>query len=219
MRTTRRTEAAMPTLPLSPDELLSTTRAVRRRLDLTRPVERELLLECLALAQQAPTGSNRQDWHFVVVTDPAKRAALAELYRRGGEIYRASGRSSASRPGMERIAASSLHLAEHIQEVPVHVIPCIGGRAEGQSVFEQAALWGSILPAAWSFMLAARARGLGTCWTTFHLQFEAEAAGILGIPVANVTQAALIPVAHTIGTDFKPARRAPVETLVHWDAW
>jgi nitroreductase len=209
----------MPTLPLTPDEVLSTTRAVRHRLDLTRPVERELLLECLALAQQAPTGSNRQLWHFVVVTAPDKRAALAELYRRGAAIYRASGQSAASRPGMERIAASSAYLSEHIQEVPVHVIPCIAWRPEGLSLFAQAALWGSILPAAWSFMLAARARGLGTCWTTFHLQFEAEAAQILGIPLAEVTQTALIPVAHTIGTEFKPARRAPLETMVHWDAW
>jgi nitroreductase len=209
----------MPTLPVTPDELLATTRAVRKRLDLTRPVERELLLECLALAQQAPSGSNRQPWHFVVVTDPDKRAALAELYRRGAAIYRASGQSAAGRPGMERIAASSAYLAEHIQEVPVHVIPCIAWRPEGLPLFGQAALWGSILPAAWSFMLAARARGLGTCWTTFHLQFEAEAARILGIPHAEVTQAALIPVAHTIGTEFKPARRAPLETMVHWDAW
>jgi nitroreductase len=209
----------MPTLPLTPDELLATTRAVRKRLDLTRPVERELVLECLALAEQAPSGSNRQPWHFVVVTDPDKRAALAELYRRGAAIYRASGQSAAGRPGMERIAASSAYLAEHIQEVPVHVIPCIAWRPEGLPLFGQAALWGSILPAAWSFMLAARARGLGTCWTTFHLQFEAEAARILGIPHAEVTQAALIPVAHTIGTEFRPARRAPLETMVHWDAW
>ena len=209
----------MPTLPLTPDELLSTTRAVRKRLDLTRPVDRDLLRECLALAQQAPTGSNRQDWHFVVVTDPQRRAPLAELYRRGAAIYLASGRSSASRPGMERIAASSAYLIEHIEAVPVHVIPCIAGRTEGLSLFEQAALWGSILPAAWSFMLAARARGLGTVWTTFHLQFEAEAAQILGIPQAEITQAALIPVAHTIGTDFKPARRAPVDAMVHWDGW
>ena len=217
----------MPTLPLTPDELLSTTRAVRKRLDLTRPVEREVLEECLALAQQAPTGSNRQHWQFVVVTDPGRRAGLAELYRRGGEIYRANPSSPrhqviedpVRRATLDRVLASADYLVEHMHAVPVLVVPCIAGRSEGLPVVAQAALWGSILPATWSFMLAARSRGLGTCWTTFHLNFEAEAARLLGIPFAEYTQAALIPVAYTIGTDFKPARREPLETMVRWDSW
>lgn len=215
----------MPTLPLTPDELLSTTRAVRRRLDLTRPVARFLLEECLALAQQAPTAVNRQDWHFVVVTDPERRTGLAELYRRGAEGYaarRPPAPASTDPTRLERLArlwASASHLIEHIGEVPVHVVPCIEGRTDRLPGPAQASRWGSIVPAAWSFMLAARARGLGSCWTTFHLAHEREAAELLGIPYDSVMQAALIPVAHAVGTDFRPARREPLETMVHWDRW
>lgn len=217
----------MPVLPLTPDELLSTTRAVRKRLDLDRPVEREILEECLALAQQAPTGSNRQDWQFVVVTDPEQRAELAELYRRGAAIYRSSPTSARNtviedpipRATYERVRASADYLAEHIHEVPVHLIPCIAGRLEAQPVVVQAGRWGSILPATWSFMLAARSRGLGTCWTTFHLHFEEEAARVLGVPYADYSQAALIPVAYTIGTSFRPAPRQPLDSMVRWNSW
>jgi nitroreductase len=217
----------MPILGLTPDELLSTTRAVRKRLDLTRPVEREVLEECLDLAQQAPTASNRQHLSFLVVTDVAKRAGLAELYRRGAEISRSSPTSMRNqviedperRAVYQRVMASSDYLAEHMHEVPVLVIPCIAGRLDQLPVVGQAATWGSILPATWSFMLAARSRGLGTCWTTIHLNFEREAAEIVGIPFASVTQAALIPVAYTIGTDFRPGPRAPLDTIVHWDTW
>ena len=77
----------------------------------------------------------------------------------------------------------------------------------------------SIVPATWSFMLAARARGLGTCWTTFHLAHEREAAELLGIPYEAATQAALIPVAYTKGTDFKPGPRKPLGEVIHWDRW
>jgi nitroreductase len=217
----------MSTLSLTTDELLSTTRAVRRRLDLTRPVSRELVEECLRLGLQAPTASNRQNTHFVVVTDPEKRAALGDVYRRGVEVYRklpqpwtqsrlADPQHAASMP---RVATSAAYLAQHIQEVPVYVIPCTTVRTEGQPIAVQAAVWGSVLPSTWSFMLAARVRGLGTCWTTLHLFFEEEAARILGIPYREVMQAALIPVAYTRGTDFKPAYREPVERFVHWDAW
>jgi len=217
----------MPILDLAPDELLSTTRAVRKRLDLSRPVEREVLEECLDLAQQAPTASNRQHWSFLVVTDAAKRAGLAELYRCGAEISRRSPTSMRNqviedperRAIYQRVMSSSDYLAEHLHEVPVLVIPCIAGRLEQLPVVGQAASWGSILPATWSFMLAARSRGLGTCWTTIHLNFEREAAEIVGIPFPSVTQAALIPVAYTIGTDFKPGPRAPLDTMVHWDTW
>jgi nitroreductase len=209
----------VPLLELTPDELLSTTRAVRRRLDLTRPVEREVLEECLRLAQQAPTAGFSQNWHFVLVTDADKRAALGELWRRSGERY-IGRRSDAMAEGtLARIGASVRHLLEHIHEVPVHLIPCVEGRTDGKSAWQQAGRWGSIIPAAWSFMLAARARGLGTAWTTFHLAFEREAAEVLGIPYDEVMQAALIPVAYTIGTEFRPARRRPLETIVHWDGW
>jgi nitroreductase len=209
-------------LPLTPDEVLSTTRAVRRRLDLERPVEREVVEECLRLAQQAPAASYRESWHFVVVTDPDTRAALGELWRKSGERYLAARRPDPSTelpPALQRLLGSVWHLMDHLGEVPVHVIPCIEGRTDGKSTPVQASRWGTIVPAMWSFMLAARTRGLGTCWTTFHLAYEEEAARLLGIPYEDVMQAALIPVAYTIGTEFRPARRKPLETMVHWDAW
>jgi nitroreductase len=120
---------------------------------------------------------------------------------------------------MGRVLGGVHHLADHLHEVPVHVIPCIEGRTDGKSVFAQASRWGSVMPAAWSFMLAARSRGLGTVWTTFHLAHEEAAAELLGIPYDDVMQAALIPVAYTLGTEFKPAKRAPLDSMVHWDRW
>lgn len=215
------------TMDLSPDELLTTTRAVRRRLDLSRPVEREVIEECVAIAQQAPTGSNRQNWHFVVVTDSSKRAALASLYRKGAEIYHSlsagmtteSVDDSARNATQARVRTSSMYLVEHIHEVPVHVIPCIEGRTDGLPTVAQAAQWCSIVPAAWSFMLAARARGLGTTFTSFHLFFEEDAAKLLSIPFEAVMQIALIPVAYTKGVKFKPGPREPVSTILHWDNW
>ena len=205
-------------LDLTPDELLSTTRAVRKRLDLTRPVEREVLEECLRLAQQAPTASYSQNWHFVVVTDAEKRARLGELWRQVAFPYLQRG--DGPREGqMARIGDAVVHLADHIHEVPVHVIPCVIGRYEGKSNPLVASMFGSIVPAAWSFMLAARSRGLGTCWTTFHLMHEREAAEILGIPYDEVTQVALIPVAYTIGTDFGRAARRPAAEVLRWNGW
>ena len=209
-------------LDLTPDELLTTTRAVRRRLDLTRPVEREVIEECIAIAQQAPSGSNAQGWHFVVVIDQGKRAALAKLYRKGSESYYANF-ATVSDPKLQaermRMRDSGRYLVEHMQEVPVHVIPCIRGRTEGLSVQAQAATWGSIIPATWSFMLALRTRGLGSAYTSFHLSSEEEAAKLLGIPFSEVTQAALIPVAYTKGTRFRPGPRGPVSSMIHWDGW
>ena len=207
-------------LELTPDELLSTTRAVRRRLDLEQPVDRAVLEECLRLAQQAPTGSYRQNWHFVVVTEPELRAGLADLWRQGAEKYLAGiGDPEAILGMMGRVVGGVFHLRDHLHEVPVHVIPCIEGRTDGKGVFAQASTWGSIMPAAWSFMLAARSRGLGTVWTTFHLFREQQAAELLGIPFDEVMQAALIPVAYTVGTEFKPAVRSPLDSFVHWDRW
>ena len=208
-------------LDLTPDELLSTTRAGRKRLDLERPVEREVLEECLRLAQQAPTASYAQNWLFVVVTDAERRAALADLWRRGAAAYLERRREAAAAAGgqLARIVDAVTHLATHLHEVPVHVVPCVEGRTEGAPVPLQAARWASIFPAAWSFCLAARSRGLGTVITSFHLMFEREAAELLGVPYDEIMQSALIPVAYTRGTDFRPGRRAPLETMVHWDAW
>jgi len=205
-------------LELTTDELLSTTRAVRKRLDLTRPVEPEVLIECFELAQQAPTAGYSQTWHFVVVTDAEKKAAIGELWRQVAYPYLQRG-GGAREGQMVRISDAVVHLAEHIHEVPVFVIPCVQGRYEGKPNALAASMYASIIPAAWSFMLAARSRGLGTVWTTFHLLHEEEVAKILEIPYDEVTQVALIPVAYTIGTDFKPGKRKPLDTMIHWDRW
>ena len=204
----------MPQLDLTSDELLSTTRAVRKRLDLARPVGRELLEECVRIAVQAPTSTNTQNWHFVVVTDEARRAALAELYLRSWIPY-----NGGSPPDGSAGATGSSYLAAHLAEAPVHVIPCIEGRPEGQAPADLAWFYGSIIQAGWSFQLALRARGLGSVWTTHHLDYEREAADVLGIPYDEVTQVALLPVAYTIGTDFKPARRNPLASVLHWESW
>ena len=222
----------MPGDVVPPDELLTTTRAVRRRLDFERPVDLELVQECLDVAVHAPTGSNEQGWHFVVVTDEATRLQIAELYRRAWDSYRnsdgfAAFRLHADDPQMaatqQRMVDSTAYLAENLHRVPVFVIPCVNGRpdqAQGPlAVVTQASVYGSIIPAAWSFMLAARARGLGTVWTTLHLFHERAVADLLGIPYDEVTQVALIPVGHVIGDPFKPPPRRSVERAVHMDRW
>jgi nitroreductase len=208
-------EACVTDLNLTSDQLLSTTRSVRKRLDLTRPVEREVIDECLDLAFQAPTGGNAQGWHFVLVTEAERKRAVADLYRKS----KAKNDPASTPPEQQRVMDSSAYLAEHLHEVPVLVIPCIDGRVEGASLLVQAVTWGSILPATWSFMLAARARGLGTSWTSLHLEYEREVAEILGVPYERVMQVALIPVAYTIGTEFKSGSRRPKSQLVHWDNW
>jgi nitroreductase len=204
------------------DRLLTTTRSVRKRLDLTRPVEPEIVRECLQVAIQAPTGGNGQRWRWIVVDDADKRAGLAELYRRSHDPYmagnRAAGGESVS-PTMSRVMDSSQYLSDHLHEVPVHVIPCALERLpDGAGTLETASFYGSILPAAWSFMLALRSRGLGSAWTTLHLAYEHEAAELLGIP-DSVTQVALIPVAYYTGTDFRPADRKPADQVTYWNGW
>ena len=202
----------------SVDELLSTTRAVRKRLDLSRPVEREVILECLRLAVQAPTASNNQDWRWVVVTDADKRAAIAEIYNSVGAEYLAQKANTEKDPQARRVYASATALTSTLADVPVYVIPCIEKRMDGLPLVAAASAWASIIPAAWSFLLALRSRGLGSVWTTLHLSKEREVAEILGIP-DGVTQVALFPVAYTIGTDFKPAQRPPVEEITSWNTW
>ena len=215
---------------LSPEELLTTTRSVRKRLDFSRPVPPEVVRECLELAVQAPTGASSESWHFVVVTGQEQRKALGAIYRKGYWLYRQKtasahplyqGRSLPPEHAatLKKVRSSSEYLADHIHEVPVLLMPCIWSRVDGQSSADQAGVWGSILPAVWSFMLAARLRGLGTALTTVHLYYEQEAAEVLGVPYEQVTQAALIPVAYTLGTDFKPAPRMPLDSVLHWDRW
>ena len=207
------------------DKLLTTTRSVRKRLDLDRPVPRELVQECIDVALQAPTGTNAQNWAFVVVTDADKRKAIADYYRQGGEKLSGSGYPPPLADGdprehvMPKVMESAMYLAGILERVPVFVIPCVQGRVEKvPMVLAQASTYGGILPAAWSFMLAARARGLGTAWTTIHLFFEREVSELLGIP-PEWTQTALFPVAYYTGDDFKPAHRLPAAGVTHWDAW
>ncbi len=202
----------------SVDELLTTTRAVRKRLDLTRPVGRDVILECVQLAMQAPTASNEQDWRWLVVTDADKRAAIAEIYHSIGAEYLAQAAATASDPQTQRVYQSALGLTETLAKVPVHVIPCLDTRFDGSNLLAAASAWASIIPAGWSFLLALRSRGLGSVWTTMHLAKEREVGELLGIP-ATVTQAALFPVAYTIGNDFRPASRPPAETITFWNTW
>ncbi len=213
------------TLPLAPDELLTTTRAVRKRQDHTRPVPLELVRQCLEVALQAPSGSNTQSWHWVVVTDPAQRAAIGAIYRQQVVRYAESGtfagRLFADRPErsqvQHRVGDSAVWLGERMGEVPVLVVPCV---ATGRPLpaGNQAGLWGSLLPAVWGYMLAARARGLGTAWTSLHLARESEVAEILGIP-EGVHQGALVPTAFYTGETFRPAAREPLDTVLHVDRW
>ena len=213
------------TLPLSPDELLSTTRSVRKRLDLDRPVPIELVRECVEVAVQAPTGGNRQSWHWMVVTDPGLRAEIGKYYQQEFDRYRnsrtyggdTSGQSDERRAVQARVTTSAEYLAERMGDVPVHVIACIEAGQE-LPASNQAGLWGSLLPAAWSFQLAARARGLGSAWTTLHLRYEKEISELLGIP-PNVRQGVLLPTAYYTGDTFKPATREPLDTVLHMDRW
>jgi nitroreductase len=219
-------------LNLSNDELLSTTRAVRKRLDFDRPVSMDLIKECMELAVQAPTGSNAQGWQFVFVTDPDKRAAIGDYYQQAFSIYRempvaihklhADSDDSSLTASQTRSASSADYLADNMGRAPVLMIPCIAGRTDneaGANVLSQTATLGSVIPAAWNFMLAARARGLGSAWTTLHLMHEKAIADLLGIPFDDFMQVALIPIAYTRGTAFKPAYRPPVETIMHVDSW
>ncbi|GHO50466.1 nitroreductase family protein [Ktedonospora formicarum] len=210
-------------LNLTNDELLTTTRAVRKRLDLSRPVELEVIERCIEIALQAPIPPVMKV-HFIVVTDSDQRRALADLYRRGNDQVaqvRDQAVTSAwtEQATLTKILSSAQYLADHLQEVPVYVIPCIEGRSDDAPITWQAGIWGTIFPATWSFMLAARSRGLGSTLTGNHLFFEREAATILGIPYEQVMQAALIPVAYTQGTDFKPAQRRPLGDVLHRNRW
>jgi nitroreductase len=218
---------AMPTL--TPDELLTTTRAVRRRLDFETPVPQELVRECVAAALQAPSGSNSLTMQFVVVSDADKRRAIGEIYRQCYEIYKGLDGiyvgsivkpTEAENAQQRRVQRSADFLGERMGEAPALVIAChAGGRIDGAPAMMSASMLGNVLPAMWSFMLAARARGLGTSWTTLHLMMERQVADVVGIPFDEVQQACLSPLAFTKGTDFKRAMRPDPDTAIHWDAW
>ena len=201
---------------LTPDELLTTTRSVRKRLDLTRPVPLDLVRECLEIATQAPSGGNSQQWHWIVITDPAVRAQVGDYYRRSTEPYLAA--QQPADDTARRVKDSAAYLGEHMGEVPVLVLACIEVQGPWVPGGNQAGLWGSLLPATWSYMLACRDRGLGTAWTTLHLKYETEIAGLLGLP-DNIRQGALIPTAYYTGDTFRRAPRRPLADVLHVDRW
>ncbi|MDP6437931.1 MAG: nitroreductase family protein [Gammaproteobacteria bacterium] len=228
----------MATINLSPDELLTTTRAVRKRLDLDREVPLELVTECVEIARQAPTGSNSQGWHFILVDDAEKRAGLADLYRQGWDRYlnapgslpdtisthsENAGKEAKHNEQMKRVLSSAQYLADNLERVPMLMVPCMKGRNDqmtgpyANAVY--AATYGSIIPATWNYMLAARVRGLGTAWTSAHLIYEQDAAELLGIPYAEFTQVALIPTAYYKGESFSPALRRPIAEVLHHNSW
>ncbi len=219
----------MANLDLTADQLLSTTRAVRKRLDFDRPVGDDVVRECVALAMQSPSGSNSMTMQFVVVRDAAKRAAIGDIYRQCFDIYRSMDGvyagsikkdSADAQAQQDRVTDSAEYLAAHMGEAPVLVLACSKtGRLDNAPAMIAASTMGNVLPATWSFMLAARARGLGTCWTTVGLMMEQQIADVVGIPFDEVQQACLTPLAYTIGTDFKPAGRPDPDTIIHWDQW
>ena len=208
------------------EKLLTTTRSVRKRLDLSREVPLDLVKKCLELAIQAPTGSNSQQWRFVLVTDPEKRKVIADYYAQSFELYaKASAASAPKLPSsdprsqrMMKVVSSAVHLSQNLADVPLFILSCLQGRVEKGSVMEQASFYGSILPATWSLMMALRAHGLGSAWTTLHLRHEKEGAELLEIP-DDFTQTCLLPVAYFTGQDFKPAKRVSVGELTYLDSW
>ena len=213
-------------LNLTADEVLTTTRSVRKRLDFERPVDRSVVEECLDIALQAPTGSNRQGWQFVIVEDVDKKQALADIYARNFAKYANAPKAEYAEDDprhhqQSKVSASAAHLIENFHRAPMLLVPCIEGDLSSTDVFRGASAWGSLLPAVWSFMMALRERGMGSAWTTIHLMEggDAEAAEILGIPHPGYSQAGLFPIAHTVGTEFKLAERLPLDQVLHWNQW
>ncbi|MEJ6539706.1 MAG: nitroreductase family protein [Halioglobus sp.] len=209
----------------SAEYILTTTRAVRKRLDFSKPVERELIEQCLEIALQAPNGSNMNTWKWIIVDDRDKIRKIAKIYDQAMDDYvtilgDATGDNymGSHIPGAENISESVDYLRKHLAEVPAIAFPLLAGRLEGASVFYQASLWGSILQSVWSFFLALRTKGMGSAWTTAHLFREQEIAALLGIP-ANYTQVGLFPIAYTLGTEFKKAWRSPVEDVLNWNTF
>jgi nitroreductase len=217
----------MTLLDLSADDVLNTTRAVRKRLDFSRPVEDDVIRECVATAMQAPSGSNLMTMQFVVVKDAEKRQAIGEIYKQCWAIYSSTPmyagaikkEGESEQAQQERVVDSATYLSEHMADAPALVLGCTAGRIDGAPAMMSASVMGNILPGMWSFMLAARARGLGTAWTTISLMMEKEVADIVGIPFDEFQQACLTPLAYTVGTDFKRAMRPDPDTIIHWDTW
>jgi len=211
-------------LGLSVDEVLTTTRAVRKRLDVTRPVSREVLEECLELALQAPNGSNRNTWRWIIVDDPEMIAKLAHEYKAAMGLLQSGEKPTPNPltsdiPGEDKILDSAFALAHKLDKMPAILIPLMPGRPDGLDVIAQASMWGSIVQAVWSFNLALRERGLGSVWTTVASRREKEIAELLGIPHEEYTQVGLFPIAYTIGTEFKKAWRKPLSEVLSYNGF
>jgi nitroreductase len=209
---------------LTIDDVLTTTRAVRKRLDISRPVPRALIEQCLELAFQAPNGSNKNLWRWIIVDDLALVAKLGAEYRAAMGILQSGQQTSqfsdtSDSPDEAKLLESAYALADKIERMPALLIPLMPGRPEGKSVVEQAAMWGSIVQAVWSFMLALRSRGLGSCWATVTSRREREIAAILGIPFDDYTQVGMFPIAYTLGTDFRKAWRKPVGEVLSYNGF
>lgn len=203
----------------SVDIALTTTRSVRRRIDWERPVERHVIERCIDIATQAPTGIDAQAWRFLVITDPERKRGMADLYRRAYAQMSEVRAEYARKTGTEPPALRKVHqdLADRLHEMPVLILVCMQGRPD-EGLARQVGFYGSILPAAWSLMVALRARGLGSTWTSLHLMKERESADLLGIP-ADVTQTVLLPVGYTLDAVLAPAPRKGAADVTFWNEW
>jgi nitroreductase len=220
-------------LELTADQVLTTTRSVRKRLDLSRAVPRSLIAECLEIAFQAPNGSNQNTWEWVVIDERETARKAAAIYDGAlddfisspyGQAYAKEGAAKAAADttgkvveSMTKMSESVYYLRQHMGEMPALVVPMFFGRPEGMNLFHLASNFGSVVPAVWSLFLALRVRGLGSAWTTAHLLREREMAELLGIPHDKYTQVGLFPIAYTIGTEFKKGWRKPVGEVVSWN--
>jgi nitroreductase len=202
--------------------VVETTRSVRRRLDYDREIEPAVLERCIDAAVQAPTGMNREAWRFLVLTDAAPKAAIGELYRTSMEGIATRFRDRLPEEMRDQKLPSErptyVDLAENLHRMPALILVCSEGRPDPQNIAMQVAFYGSVLPAAWSLMLALRASGLGTTWTTLLVTEEERVASALGIP-ENVTQTILLPVAYTKGAVLKPAARKGAGEVTYWNHW
>lgn len=192
------------------DQVLETTRSVRRRIDFDRPIEPEVIERCIEIASQAPTGINAENWRFLVVTSPEKKAAVAELYGRASRVL-SEARGVSLKPAQQA-------LADRLHEMPALILVCAEGRPPGGSAAMNVGFYGSVLPAAWSLMLALRARGLGSTWTSLLVIHEQEVAELLGIP-DDVSQTVLLPVGYMKDAVLKPAKRKPAREITYWETW
>lgn len=199
---------------------LATTRSVRRRLDLERPIDPLVIESCIDVATQAPTGLQRESWRFIVVTEDEPKRALGALYRKAFDAMLESWRElpeAAGLPQPPALRPGYRELADRLHEMPALILVCSLGEPAPDRAGE-VAFYGSVLPAAWSLMVALRARGLGSTWTSLHLREAEAAARVLGIP-DGVTQTVLLPVAYTKGARLRPAARKPAREVTFWNAW